>query len=218
VITRLDEQTMLRLGVGSIYSYGYDRKLLPVLVMRIDRMDFKQPLEETFNAVYYLMLIVKAFKMVPYHAEKFVLIIDFNDISFTSIPYLDLYSIVQKMGTYYCGLTERTFLYNSAGIGKIWKLIYGFLPDYQKKKMVFIQKGEERQVLEWVDEFHLERRYGGKLPNLDSYWPPRETNEDISLCSSDTDSYYSVVNNYEFFDPSLQANSTCGKNCSCDIY
>jgi hypothetical protein len=38
------------------------------------------------------------------------------------------------------------------------------------------------------------------------------------LCSSDTDSYYSVVNNYEFFDPSLQANSTCGKNCSCDIY
>jgi hypothetical protein len=79
--------------------------MLPLVIMRVDKINFKVPLDEIFNSVYYLMLTVKAFKMVPYHAEKLVLLIDFNDISFTSIPYFQLYDIIHKMGTYYCGLT-----------------------------------------------------------------------------------------------------------------
>jgi hypothetical protein len=141
--------------------------------MRIDKIDFKVPLEEIFNPVYYLMLVVKAFKMVPYHAEKFVLLIDFNDISLTSIPYFQVIDILSNMGTYFCGLTERTLLYNSVGISRIWKIVYSFLPEYQKKKIIFIPKGEERKALEWIDEMQLERRYGGRLPNLTSFWPPK---------------------------------------------
>lgn len=75
------------------------------------------------------MLVVKTYRMVPHNAEKFVLIIDFNDISFTSIPYLNLLDIVRKMSTFYCGLSERTFLYNSTGVGKLWKLVHAFLPE-----------------------------------------------------------------------------------------
>jgi hypothetical protein len=155
MVIKLDDETITKLESGSIYSYGCDKKLLPILIMRVDKMNFKKPLDETFNMVYYLILIVKCFKMVPYHAEKYILIIDFNDISFTSIPYFELYGIINKMGTYYCGLTERTFLFNSSGIGKLWNMIYGFLPEYQKKKMVFIQKGEEKSILEYIDEYQL---------------------------------------------------------------
>jgi hypothetical protein len=96
--------------------------------MRVDKIDFKASLEDIFNPVYFLMLVVKAFRMVPYHAEKFVLLIDFNDISLASMPYFQIYDILRKMGTYFCGLTERTLLYNSVGISKIWKIVYSFLP------------------------------------------------------------------------------------------
>jgi hypothetical protein len=62
-------------------------------------------------------------------------------MSFTSIPYYHLYNILTQMGIYYCGLSERTFLYNSSGIGNAWKLIYNFLPQYQRNKIIFIQQG-----------------------------------------------------------------------------
>jgi hypothetical protein len=49
------------------------------------------------------MLVVLGFKMVPYYAEKYNLILDFNDISLTDIPYVYLYGSLEKLGTYYCG-------------------------------------------------------------------------------------------------------------------
>lgn len=58
---------------------------------------------EHFNSVYFLMLAILGFKMVPYHAEKYVLIIDFNEISFTKIPFLYLKEAVDNLNIYYCG-------------------------------------------------------------------------------------------------------------------
>lgn len=81
--------------------------------------------------------------MVPYYAEKYTLIIDFNDKSIADIPYAYLYDNLYKLGLYYCGNTERTLVYNSEGIANIWKFVSMFLPDYQKKKIIFIPKGDQ---------------------------------------------------------------------------
>ncbi len=48
---------------------------------------------------------------------------------------------MKKIGTYYCGLTERTLLYNASGLGWLWKVISNFLTETQKKKLVVIPKG-----------------------------------------------------------------------------
>jgi hypothetical protein len=37
------------------------------------------------------MLVVLGYRMVPYHAEKYTMIMDFNDIAFADIPYMYLY-------------------------------------------------------------------------------------------------------------------------------
>lgn len=38
------------------------------------------------------MLVVLGYRMVPYHAEKFNLIMDLNNISLANIPYRYLYN------------------------------------------------------------------------------------------------------------------------------
>jgi hypothetical protein len=88
------------------------------------------------------MLVILGYKMVPYHAEKYNLIMDFNHISFSDIPYGYLYDALEKINNYYCGNSEKTFLFNSQGIKNIWKMVSFFLPESQKKRIIFVDKGE----------------------------------------------------------------------------
>lgn len=140
-MTKFNEETIKKLEEGTIYSYGHDKGMRPVVIMRVDKFNFKLPIEEHFNAVYYLMLVVLGYRMVPYHAEKYTMIMDFNDIAFSDIPYVYLYDALDKINIFYCNNSERTLVYNSAGIANIWKIVSMFLSDTQKKKVVFIPKG-----------------------------------------------------------------------------
>ncbi len=44
-ITRLNEETIAKLEQGAIYTYGCDRNKLPILIMRVDKVDFKKGLD-----------------------------------------------------------------------------------------------------------------------------------------------------------------------------
>ncbi len=82
--------------------------------------------------------MVMGYKMVPYHAEKYIAIMDFNNMSLTDIPYKYIYEVFSKMDVYYCGNMEKAFVYNIKGIGFAWNLISTFIPEHQKKKIEFI--------------------------------------------------------------------------------
>ena len=127
----------------------------PIILIRIDKFKLETPIMEHFNTVYYLMLIILGFKMVPYHAEKYVLLLDFNDISFTDIPIMYLYEALEKINLYYCGNSEKTFIYNSKGISYLWYIMSSFIPENQKKRIIFINKGEEDNFLEYIDGYEL---------------------------------------------------------------
>lgn len=71
--------------------------------MRMDKFDLNLDIEDHFNAVYYLMLVVLGYRMVPYHVEKYNFILDLNNISITEIPYRYMFAALDRLGTYYCG-------------------------------------------------------------------------------------------------------------------
>ena len=87
------------------------------------------------------MLIIYAYRLVPYHAEKITFIADLRGVSLSSLPIFSLYDEMKKIGVYYCGSTERTLLYNSSGIGFVWNVVGNFLTESQKKKLIIIPKG-----------------------------------------------------------------------------
>ena len=90
-----------------------------------------------------MLLIVTNFKMTPYHNEKYITIMDFNDMDFSSIPFLVLFDIFTKMNLYYCSTSHRTFLYNSRGIQNLWNIGKKMVPGYSFKNTIFIEKGKE---------------------------------------------------------------------------
>jgi len=63
----------------------------PIIIVRADKFDLNLTIDENYNYVYYLMLVVLGYKMVPYHNEKYVTIMDFNDMEFSKIPFKYLY-------------------------------------------------------------------------------------------------------------------------------
>ena len=109
--------------------------------MRMDRFDLNQEMEENFNSIYYLMMVVLGFRMVPYHAEKNILIVDLNNMSLSKVPFKLMFSTLEKIQTCYCGTMQKIFVFNSSGIGNLWKVVSVFLTEAQKKRVMFISKG-----------------------------------------------------------------------------
>lgn len=90
-----------------------------------------------------MLLIVTNFKMTPYHNEKYVTIMDFNDMDFSSIPFMVLFDIFTRMNIYYCGNSHQTFIYNSKGIENLWNLGKKLVSAQSLKNIIFIEKGKE---------------------------------------------------------------------------
>jgi len=88
------------------------------------------------------MLIVYAFRLVPYHAEKATMIVDLKNVSLSSLPIFSLYDEMKKVAVSYCGCTERVLLYNASGMGLIWSVVSKFITESQRKKLVIIPEGE----------------------------------------------------------------------------
>ena len=142
VITAFNPDTLDRLNAGFAYTFGHDRNYKPILVIRIDRINFQESFELVLNAYYYLMLTVYHYRMVPYHAEKITFIFDFGTLPLTSLPVFSLYDHLKKIGVCYCGITERTILVNAKSLGWVWKMISSFLTEAQKRKLVMVNEGE----------------------------------------------------------------------------
>lgn len=49
-------------------------------------------------------------------------------MNISDLPYSFIYEALTKLALYYCGFTDKTFVYNAKGIGHIWTLIKNFLP------------------------------------------------------------------------------------------
>lgn len=67
---------------------------------------------------------------------------DFNDMDFSDIPFLVLYDIFTRMNIYYCSNTQRSFIYNSQGILKLWNIGKKIVPENALKNIKFIEKGK----------------------------------------------------------------------------
>lgn len=126
------------LETGCIYTYGHDRNMKPIIILRADMFDFSLPVYQNYNPVYYLMLVVLGFRTVPYYAEKYIVIFDLCNINVTQIPLKYLYEVFTSMNVYYTGNVEKTYVFNAKGIDYLWNLAKSFISESGRKKVTFI--------------------------------------------------------------------------------
>ena len=68
IITIFTSTTLLGLKRGCIYTHGYDKYFRPIIVIQAGQFDYSLSIEENFNIVYFVMIVVIGYRMIPYHA------------------------------------------------------------------------------------------------------------------------------------------------------
>ena len=127
----------------------------PLVFIQADKFDFSLSIDHNYNPVYFLLLVVLGYRTVPYHAEKYINIFDLCNMNMTEIPYMYLYEVFTAMNLYYCGNTERTFVFNAKGIGSLWTFAKKLVPEHARKKIIFVDESNSSEILKYVDPLEL---------------------------------------------------------------
>ncbi|XP_010667018.2 uncharacterized protein LOC104884121 isoform X1 [Beta vulgaris subsp. vulgaris] len=143
---------------------GNDKKGRPILVVLANR-HFQNTTPDEFKrfAVYSLDKICTR---MPLGQEKFCAIGDLQGWGYSNSDirgYLGALSILQDC---YPERLGKLFIVHAPKIFKaVWKIIYPFIDDNTKTKIVFVEKQKlTSTLLENIDESQLPDIYGGKLP------------------------------------------------------
>ncbi|KAL5795384.1 hypothetical protein ACOSQ2_000204 [Xanthoceras sorbifolium] len=148
-----------------MFSQGFDKKGRPIgVVFGARHFQNKGGLEEFKRFVVYIL--DKLCEKMPAGQEKFVVIADLQGWGYSNSDlraYLGALSILQE---YYPERLGKLFILHAPYIFMtVWKLVYPFIDNNTKKKIVFVEdKKLKSTLLEEIDESQIPEIYGGQLP------------------------------------------------------
>jgi hypothetical protein len=110
---------------------------------------------------------------LPGQVENWVIIMDTEGLGVFS----GTLSIIQKIMNFvqhnYRSRLYRMFVVNTPfSFYLLWRVVKTFLDTVSLKKLSFQSDGVITEMLTFVNENQLERKYGGNAPNLNHFWPP----------------------------------------------
>ncbi|XAR50400.1 hypothetical protein NMG60_11004716 [Bertholletia excelsa] len=150
---------------NKMFAQGLDKKGRPITVV-FGRRHFqhKGGLDEFKRFV--VFALDKLCSRIPPGQEKFAIIADLEGWGYSNSDmraYLGALSILQDC---YPERLGKVFLIHVPYIFMaIWKIVYPFIDNNTKKKIVFVENKKLRStLLEDIDESQLPDIYGGKMP------------------------------------------------------
>ena len=154
----------IELAQDKVFMQGRDKIGRPILIV-FGRRHFqnKDGLDEFKRFVVYVLDKVCA--SMPPGQEKFVGIAELKGWAYSNSHvrgYLSALSILQD---YYPERLGKLFIVNAPYIFmKVWKIIYPFIDNKTKKKIVFVEKNKVKStLLEEMDESQVPEIFGGSL-------------------------------------------------------
>lgn len=153
------------LAQEKMYVQGVDKKGRPITVAFAAKHFQNKNGLDAFKR-YVVFALEKLCSKMPPGEEKFVSIADIKGWGYANSDirgYLGALTILQD---YYPERLGKLFIVHAPYMFmKVWKIIYPFIDDNTKKKIVFVEnKKLKATLLEEIDESQLPEIYGGKLP------------------------------------------------------
>ena len=161
---------------GIMYFYKRDKKFHPICIISIKKMiNAKIEFDTLTRLTHAIMGYAIEYAMKPGYIENWLVIVDFKEVSITQIPTMRLKTVVSQLIQIYRGRLFRLFGINISFIlREIWILIWGMWDKYTQKKMIMNGSEFQMDLLEYIDENCLEKKFGGNLPNKDKgFFPPQ---------------------------------------------
>lgn len=113
--------------------------------------------------------------MIPGKIENFIAIIDARDVWATQIPATKIKPFIDVLKSAYRGRLYRFFSVNvGMMLRAVWKVLKAFLDESTQRLMVIHGGSYKKDLLELIDEDKLEKKFGGKYPDMeDGFYPPK---------------------------------------------
>ncbi|XAR50401.1 hypothetical protein NMG60_11004717 [Bertholletia excelsa] len=150
---------------NKMFVQGFDKKGRPIAVV-FGRRHFQHKGGVDEFKRFVVFALDKLCSRIPPGQEKFAIIIDLEGWGYSNSDmraYLGALSILQD---YYPERLGKLFLIHVPYIFMaVWKMLYPFIDNNTKKKIVFVENKKLRStLLEDIDECQLPDIYGGKMP------------------------------------------------------
>ena len=181
-----DEKSQLKreqfeefLQSGACYFGGRAKKgHQPVIVLNIKKFisQNKTVAELEDIACFYFKWIVDNM-MVPGHIEGWLVIIDLKDVGITQLPIKQLKGFIKSLQGNFRGRMFRTIAVNSHWLLRgVWNAAWSWLDSFVQQKIIICGYYDcTSNLLNYLDEQTLEKKYGGQKPDLvGPYFPPRQ--------------------------------------------
>lgn len=152
------------LAQDKVFLQGRDKIGRPILIVFGGKHFQNKDLDEFKRFVVYVL--DKVCSSMSQGQEKFVGIAELKGYGYSNSDvrgYLSALSILQD---YYPERLGKLLIVNAPYIFmKVWQIVYPFIDNQTKKKIVFVEKNKEKStLLEYIDESQLPEMYGGALP------------------------------------------------------
>ncbi|KAG5019528.1 hypothetical protein AAZX31_06G156300 [Glycine max] len=148
-----------------VFTQGLDKKGRPIVVAFAAKHFQSKNGADGFKR-YVVFVLEKLCSRMPPGQEKFLAIADIKGWAYANSDlrgYLNALSILQDC--YPERLGKMVIVHAPYMFMKIWKMIYPFIDDNTKKKIVFVEnKKLKSTLLEEIEESQLPDIYGGQMP------------------------------------------------------
>ncbi|CAL0327716.1 unnamed protein product [Lupinus luteus] len=153
------------LAQGKVFVQGFDKKDRPITIAFAAKHFQNKDDPYTFKR-FVVFALDKLCSRMPPGQEKFLAIADIKGWGYANSDirgYINSFTILQD---YHPERLGKLFIVNAPYMFmKVWKVIYPFIDNNTKKRIVFVEnKNLKETLLEDIDESQLPHIYGGQMP------------------------------------------------------
>ena len=149
----------------------------PIIYLNVGIMDIeKYSLDDYLAAINQVANLVVDRLFIKGKLENYMFVIDMQNKGIGSLPLGTVREIVLKLSFIYSMRMGRLLIINCNTFVKVmYSAVCPFLADITKEKIKLLSHSEVQKgkMLEYIDSYQLEKKYGGDLNDLDEKWPPR---------------------------------------------
>lgn len=165
------------LDTGVIYQLGRDNQYRPNVVINLKKAEnLIQNKEDFLNAAMYLLVLVREIMLLPYHVERWNLVVECSSVSFAHGLLNLLDDLTDLIRTNFPQTLERVYMINSRVTEGLGHKFNPFVAGYDKRRQIFITNKHDVTIRKYITPDQLERKFGGEIEDLvEDCYPPLAT-------------------------------------------
>lgn len=186
------------LNSGSIYFHGRDKRFRPLLIINLDKINFKENSVDSYcTLLCFLLEFAVQRLMIPGQIENWLIITDLCNKSLMSLPISDMQRIIKVLqDNFRCRMIANFVLNSPRTVYYVWGLAKRFLEEHTIRKIRIERTGQPLDLFSFFNKSQLEEKYGGTAPNLEVFWPPVFPEGPYEVEGDDLDMYLTDKNCY----------------------